>query len=112
MCVDLSLAGNSGKCAGTDFYQCVQYFYVSKEWYGCQCLEFLSCTQMLMHATARVVCTNSVTESALKVDPGRKEREKRRRRRKKKKKKKKLLYGRVEPTSVLRLAFRSVASAD
>ena len=72
VCVDLPLAGNSGKCAGTDSYQCVQYFYVCKEWYGCQCLEFLSCAQMLMHATARVVCTNSVTESALKVDPGRK----------------------------------------
>ena len=54
------------------FYQCVPYFLVSEQWYGCQCLEFLTCTQMLMHAIAHGVCTDTVRESALVVDSGRK----------------------------------------
>ena len=53
-------------------YRCVQYFHVSKEWYGCQCLGFLMCVQMLIHATAHGGCTNTVRESALKVGSGRK----------------------------------------
>ena len=54
--------GNSGRltrvkhssCKGsaTHSYQCVQYLHVSKKWYGCQCLGFLTCSQMSMHATA------------------------------------------------------------
>ena len=29
---------------------CVQYFCVSKQWYGCQCLRLFTHLQMLMHA--------------------------------------------------------------
>ena len=39
------------------FYQCVQYFRVSKQWYGCQCLGFLTRAQMLMHVIAHGDCT-------------------------------------------------------
>ena len=45
---------------------------VSKQWYGCQCLGFLACAQMLMHAIAYGGCTDTVRESALEVDSGRK----------------------------------------
>ena len=59
----LSLArGNSGRLSwvrhssrrssATHSYQCVQYFRVSKQWYGCQCLGILTCAHMLMHAIA------------------------------------------------------------
>ena len=41
-------------------------------WYGCQCLGFLTCTQMLMHVTTNGGYVNTVRESALKVDWGRK----------------------------------------
>ena len=37
-------------------------------WYGCQCLGFLMCAQMLMHAIAHEGCMNAVKESALKGD--------------------------------------------
>ena len=48
-------------------------FYISQQWYGCQHLGFLMCTHiMLMHTTAHGCCTNTIRESALKVDPGRK----------------------------------------
>ena len=47
-------------------------FRVSRRWYGCQCLGFLTCTQMLMQAIAHGGCTDTVRESALKVAPGRK----------------------------------------
>ena len=40
---------------------------VSKQWYGCQCLWFLTCEQVLMHVTAHEGCADTVTESALKV---------------------------------------------
>ena len=50
---------------------CVQYFRESKLWYGCPCLGFLTCVQMLMHAIAHGGCTDTVRESALKVDSGR-----------------------------------------
>ena len=53
-------------------YRCVQYFHVSKQWYGCQCLGFLMCVQMLIHAIAHGGCTITVRESALKVGSGRK----------------------------------------
>ena len=58
----LSLVGNSGrltwvrhsgcKSSATQSYQCVQYFCVAKQWYGCQCLQFLPCAPMLMHTGA------------------------------------------------------------
>ena len=44
-------------------YQCVQYFRVSKQWYGCQCLGGLMHAQILMHSTwgmyrhCKEVCT-------------------------------------------------------
>ena len=53
--------------------------------------EFLTCTQMLMHAIAHGGCTDTVRESALKVDTG----------------KKSLAARGLEPASVLRLAFQS-----
>ena len=52
--------------------QCVQYYPVSKQWYGCQNLGFVTCTQMLMHAIARSGCTNTVRDSARRVNAGRK----------------------------------------
>ena len=74
----LSLAGNSGpynweiysssKSSATHSYQCVQYFPVSKRWYGCQCLGFLTHAQRSMHAIAHEGCTDTVrvcTESWL-----------------------------------------------
>ena len=47
-------------------------FFVSKQRYGCQCLGSLTCAQMLMHAIAHGGCTDTVRESALKIDSGRK----------------------------------------
>ena len=73
----LSLARNSGgfarvrhssrKSSATHSCQCVQYFRVSKQWYGCRSLGFLTCAQMSMHAigntvavrTRKRVCTES-----------------------------------------------------
>ena len=45
---------------------------MTKQKYGCQCLRFLMCAQMLMHAIAHGGFTNTVRESALKADSGRK----------------------------------------
>ena len=97
----LSLAGNSGgltwvmhssrKSSATHFCQRVQYFRLSRQWCGCQGLGFLTCAQLLMHATAHGGCTDTVRESALEVDSTKRERE------------------RLETTSVLRLAFQSDA---
>ena len=52
----------------------VQYFRVSKQWHGCQGLGLLTCAQMLMHVIAHgsFGTQGTVTESALKVDSGRK----------------------------------------
>ena len=49
---------------------CVQYFHVSKQWYGCQCLGCLTCAHMLTHAAAHGGCTDTVRESALKLTLG------------------------------------------
>ena len=78
----LSLAGNSGhltwvrysghKSSATHSCQCVQYFRVSKQWYGCQCLGFLTRAQMFLHAIAHRGCRDTVRESALTADSGRK----------------------------------------
>ena len=43
---------SSRKGSATHSNQCLQYFCVSKQWYGCQCLGVLMCVQMLMHAIA------------------------------------------------------------
>ena len=48
-------------------YQCVQYFRVSKQWYGCTCLGFLTCAQLLLHAIAHGI----LRECALEADSGR-----------------------------------------
>ena len=53
--------------------QCVLYFhYMLKQCYCCQCLGFLTCTQMLMHTIAQGGCMNTTTlrlrEFALKVN--------------------------------------------
>ena len=45
---------------------------MSKRRYGYQCLGSLTCAQMLMHAIAHEGCTETVRESALKVDSERK----------------------------------------
>ena len=63
---------NSPKSSATHCYQCVQCFPVSRQWYGCQCLGFLTCRQMLVHAIAHGDCTDTVDESALEADFGRK----------------------------------------
>ena len=41
---------------------------VSKQWYGCLCLGFLTCEQMLMHVIVHGGCTDTVRESALEAD--------------------------------------------
>ena len=45
---------------------------MSKQWYGCQCLRFLTCTQTLRHAIAHGGCTDTLRESTLEVDSRRK----------------------------------------
>ena len=45
---------------------------MSKQRYGCQYLGSLTCEQMLMHAIAHEGCTDTVRESALKADSGKK----------------------------------------
>ena len=68
---------------------------MSKQWYGWQCLRFLTYIQMLMHVIAHGGCTDTVRESALKADSGRKKIPCRTRG--------------LEPASVLRQAFQSDA---
>ena len=70
---------------------CVQYFSVSKQWYGCQCLEFWAYVQMLMSAIAHRGCTDTVREPPLEVDSGEKN---------------PLPHRGLEPASVLRLAYQ------
>ena len=50
----------------------MRYFPVSDQRYGCQCFGSLTCTQMLLHAISHEGCTDTVRESALNVDSGRK----------------------------------------
>ena len=59
---------------------------------ACQCLVFLMWAKMLIHAIAHADCADTVRESALKVDCGRK---------------KPMPNWGPEPASVLRLAFQS-----
>ena len=63
---------SSCKTSATHSYQRVQYFGMFKQWFGCQCLGFLMCAQMLMYTIAYVGCEDTVRESAQKVDSGRK----------------------------------------
>ena len=95
----LTTVGNSGcltwvrhsspKSSATHSYLCVQHFPVSKQRYGCQRLGFVTCAQMLMHATAHGGRTNTVRESALKLTLGENT----------------LQHGAIKPASVLRLFF-------
>ena len=62
----------SRKSSATHSYRCVQYFRVSKQWYGCQCLGFLMCAQLLMREIACNSSTDTVRDSAQQVDSGRK----------------------------------------
>ena len=39
---------------------CVQYLHAFKQWSGCQCLGFLTCTQ-LTHVIAHSGCTNTIS---------------------------------------------------
>ena len=48
---------SSCKSSTTHSYQCVQYIHASKQWYGCQCLVFLTCAQVSMHAISHGSCT-------------------------------------------------------
>ena len=81
---------SSPKSSATHSYQCVWYFPVSRQWYGCHCLGFVMCAQMLMHAIAIGGCTETV-----RVSTGRWLWEKNL-----------LPHKGLEPTSVLPLAFR------
>ena len=66
----LSIAANLGhvtqvkhssfKSSATHSCQCVQHFYMSKQWYACQCWGFLMCTQVLMHVIAHGGCMDTV----------------------------------------------------
>ena len=72
----LSLAGNScrlnwvrhssRKSSATHSCQCVQHFHLSKLWYGCQCLGFLTCAQMLMHAITHGGCAARTPSDSLR----------------------------------------------
>ena len=80
--ISRSLAGDAGhliwvmrsshKSSATHSYQCVLYFHVSKQWYGCQCLGFLTRTQMLMPVIAHRGCMSTIRESPLETDSGEK----------------------------------------
>ena len=65
-------AYSSRTSSATHSYEYLQYFRLSKQRYGCQCLGFLTCAQMLMHAIAHGGCTDTVRESEPQVDSERK----------------------------------------
>ena len=48
----------------------MRYDRVSKQRYGCQCLGYLTCAHILMHASAHEGSTDIERKSALKVDHG------------------------------------------
>ena len=72
---------------------CVVFLCVQTMVYGCQNLEYLTCTQILMNAIAHGGGTDTVRESALETDW----------------EKNPLPHRGFEPASVLRLAFQSDA---
>ena len=55
------------KSSATHSYQCVQYFRVQTMYLG-----FLTCTQMLVNVIAHSGCVDTIRESALETDSGRK----------------------------------------
>ena len=65
---EVLVVSQSHKSSATHSNHYVWYFRVSKHWCGCQCLGFLTCAQMLMHALAN---GDTARESALNVDSGR-----------------------------------------
>ena len=73
LCVTLTRVRHSSrKSSATHCYRCVQCFPVSRQWYGCQRWGFLPYAQMSMTAITDVGSRDTVRESALKVDSGRK----------------------------------------
>ena len=64
----------TGTCKNsiTQTSRCVQHFCVSKQWYGCQCLGFLTSAQMLMHVIAHMGYMDILRECALKFTLGEK----------------------------------------
>ena len=60
------------KSSVTHSHRCMEYFRMSKQSYGCQCLRFLTCSQMLMHGIAQGDCTDTGRESVPEADSGRK----------------------------------------
>ena len=97
--ISLSLVGNSGrltwvghssrKSSATHFYQCVEYFRVSKQYYGCQCLEFLTCAQICFMQLHTGAVRTPYESLYWKLTLWRKEKEKKEKKKKKKKRKKK-----------------------
>ena len=70
---EVALQQHSSRMSSTTYsYWCAQYFCVSEQWCACQCLRFLLCSCMLMHVIAHWGCMDTVRESALRVDSGRK----------------------------------------
>ena len=78
----LSHAGNSG-CLSLVRLQLLQeqrypllpvcaVFLCVRQWHVCQCLGYLTCAPMLMHAIAGRGCTKTMRESAVKADHGHK----------------------------------------
>ena len=63
---------NRHKSSATHSCQCVQCLHVSKQWCDCQSFGFLTCAQIMMHMSAHGGCTDTVRESALEADSGRK----------------------------------------
>ena len=110
--ISLTLAGNLGrvtwvrrssrKSSATHSCQCVCVCVCVCAVFPCvqtmvwlQCLGFLTCAQMMMHAIAHGGCMDSVRESALKVWE-----------------KNPLPHWELEPASVFRLACQSAANPN
>ena len=74
-------------------YQRVQYFHVSRQWYGCQCLGFLTCAQLLIQAIAHRGLYGHCKTKRVCPEDGFWE-------------KNPLLHWGLEPTSVLHLGFQ------
>ena len=81
----LSAVGNSGgltcirhssckKSSATHSYQCVRYFPVSRQCYGCHCLGLLTCAQMLKHANAPGI-VQTPRSARTKTDSGRRKKQ-------------------------------------
>ena len=59
---------NSRQSSAAHSYHCVHRFRVCKQWSGCQCLGFVTCEQVLMHAIFQTSgYADTVRESALKA---------------------------------------------